>query len=166
MDAVQSAPPLIHVINEGKLPNLAELHMSLMWGERVDIGLFVPDKVPRLEALTLERFVSSESDLELLSEKVTHWRLKKLDITRSSGVTGNLSILLRISLPSLKTLIVKHCELDSVDLSSLARANVLGYLPELELLDISENGLSDHVGVSKPSPGYSTGSQVEKCQAS
>ena len=29
---------LIHTINEGKLPNLTELHMSLMWGERVDVG--------------------------------------------------------------------------------------------------------------------------------
>ena len=116
-----------------------------MWGERVDVGLFVPNKMPRLESLTLEGFVNSESDLDLLSEKVRHWRLKKLDITRSAGVTGNLSTLLRHSLPSLKTLIVKHCELDSEDLRGLARANAQGYLPELELLDISENGLSEHL---------------------
>ena len=82
--------------------------------------------------------------MDLLSEKVRHWRLKKLDITRSAGVTGNLSTLLRHSLSSLKTLIVKHCELDSEDLRGLARANAQGYLPELELLDISENGLSEH----------------------
>ena len=136
---------LIHVINEGKLPNLSELHMSLMWGERVDVGLFAPDKVPRLESLTLEGFVNSESDLDLLNEKVRHWRLKKLDITRSSGVSGNLYVLLLHSLSSLKTLIVKHCELDSEDLRGLARANAQGYLPELELLDISENGLSKHL---------------------
>ena len=116
-----------------------------MWGERVDVGLLVPNKLPRLESLTLERFVNSDSDLHVLSKKVRHWRLKKLDITRSSGVTGNLSILLRSSLPLLKTLIVKHCELDSGDLRGLARANAQGYLPELELLDISENGLSEHL---------------------
>ena len=34
--------------------------MSLMWGERVDVGLFVPNKMPRLESLTLEGFVNSE----------------------------------------------------------------------------------------------------------
>ena len=54
---------LINMINEGKLPNLTELHMLLMWGERVDVGLFAPDKLPRLESLTLEGFLNSESDL-------------------------------------------------------------------------------------------------------
>ena len=116
-----------------------------MWGEQVDVNLFVPDKVPRLESLTVEGFVNSNSDLHVLSEKVRHWRLKKLDITHSSGVTGNLSILLSSSLPSLKTLVVKHCELDSEDLRGLARANAQGYLPELKLLDISENGLSEQL---------------------
>ena len=63
----------------------------------------------------------------------------KLDISHSSSISGALSTLLCHSLPSLETLILSGCGLNSDDLSSLAQADMEGRLPELRHLDLSDN---------------------------
>ena len=54
-------------------------------------------------------------------------------------MSGTLSILLCHSFPSLNTLILSDCGLNSLDLNSLAKASAKGRLPELKHLDISQN---------------------------
>ena len=51
-------------------------------------------------------------------------------------MTGTLSILLCHSFPSLDTLILSDCAVNSDDLSSLAQATVKLRLPQLRHLDI------------------------------
>ena len=55
------------------------------------------------------------------------------------GFEGNLSVLLRHSFPSLNSLVLSDCGLNSQDLCSLAQASVEGRLPQLRHLDISRN---------------------------
>ena len=66
-------------------------------------------------------------------------KLSHLDISNSMRITGKLSILSGFSFPSLDTLILSNCGLNSEDLCSLAEANVKGRLPQLQHLDISRN---------------------------
>ena len=65
-----------------------------------------------------------------------------MDISHSSHVTGNLFILLLHSFPSLNSLALSDCGLNSQDLCSLAQGSVEGRLPKLKHLDISQNWIS------------------------
>ena len=139
------------VLKQGFLPNLSELFVerrhSVIFQLNIDQFLheFDPNHISKLEKLTLRYFTISAKELEILSEKLTSVGLTELDLTHSSGFTGNLSALFTHSFPRLNTLILIDCDLNSEDLQSLARANVEGKLPQLRHLDIAGN---DDVEVS------------------
>ena len=63
--------------------------------------------------------------------------LRTLDISHSFNL--HLSILLHYQFTNLTSLILNNCGLASLDLRSLAQANIAGKLPKLEHLDISGN---------------------------
>ena len=132
-----------NIIKKGKLPNLSELSLALEGRSRVKLHKFLdqfdPDQVANLEKLTLQKFGISAEELEILSEKLTDIRLTELDLSWSSGLTGNLSVLFTHSLPTLNTLVMRSCVLNANDVQSLARANVEGKLPQLRHLDVSWN---------------------------
>ena len=133
------------VLKQGFLPKLSKLFVSGLIGRREIIRLdtfvdeFDPNHTARLETLALRYFTISAEEVEILSEKLTSIRLTELDLSHSSGLTGNLSVLFTHSLPTLNTLILNLCLLNSNDLQSLALANVEGKLPQLRHLDISHN---------------------------
>ena len=77
--------------------------------------------------------------MEILSDRLSSIRLTKLDLHFSRGFTGSLSVLFSHSFPSLNTLILLGCDLNTNDVQSLTRANVEGKLPELRHLDVSHN---------------------------
>ena len=78
-----------------------------------------------------------------LAQANARGKLPKLELLDISGndrhITGEISTLLIHRLPSLKTLILRNLHMDWKDLCCLAEANAEGKLPNLELLDISEN---------------------------
>ena len=149
--------------NEGRLPNLNELSINMwkfvehhMKAEiptgilddaastveviRVDeVEYLDPINSPSLTHLTLQRFICSVQHLYMVTKSKILTHLKKLDISHSSGMSGTLSVLLCHSFPSLDTLILSHCGLNSLDLNSLAKASAKGRLPELRHLDVSQN---------------------------
>ena len=133
------------MLKQGFLPKLSKPFVSGLIGRREIIRLdtfvdeFDPNHTARLETLALRYFTISTEEVEILSEKLTSIRLTELDLSHSSGFTGNLSVLFTHSLPTLNTLILNLCLLNSNDLQSLARANVEGKLPQLRHLDISHN---------------------------
>ena len=90
------------------------------------------------ESLTLRNCVGS---LQILADYLFRKNLKYLDISFNTGIKGTLSVLVCDIFPSLVTLILCSCCLDSQDLSSLAEANVERRLPKLAHLDISSNAL-------------------------
>ena len=87
--------------------------------------------------------VDWQSLCKSLAQANARGKLPKLELLDISGndrhITGELSTLLIHCLPSLKTLILRNLHMDWKDLCSLAEANADGKLPNLELLDISEN---------------------------
>ena len=102
------------------------------------------DKMPRikhhrLRHLTLQRFVCAPTHLHVVALSALSCRLDKLDVSHSSYVTGCLFILVGHSFPSPHTLILSDCQLNSRDLRSLATACTKGRLPELTMLDVSQN---------------------------
>ena len=66
-------------------------------------------------------------------------RLSHLDISHSLNITGKCSLLFPSRFPSLNTLILSDCGLNSKDLYNLSQASLLGKLPKLQHLDVSRN---------------------------
>ena len=82
--------------------------------------------------------------------------LRHLDITRNN-IGGKKRGLFRLfeglkGFPSLINLILIDCYLELQDLCCLTQANLDGKLPRIRHLDISLNGLSDHVGILSRDP--------------
>ena len=156
--------------NEERLPNLTEIGI-IMWKFvqrhiKTDIPTGLHDEAastvevirveeveyldpinsPSLNHLALRRFICSVQHLYMVTKSKILTKLKKLDISHSTGMSGTLSILLCHSFPSLDTLILSDCGLNLLDLNSLANASAKGRLPELKHLDISQNDeLKDQV---------------------
>ena len=89
--------------------------------------------------LELTLFILTAADLKNLSGKLTSLHVTELDLFFCLGVTGNLSALFTHSLPTLNTLELSYCELNSDDVKSLAKAEAQGKLPQLEYLNIADN---------------------------
>ena len=155
----ESYKVVMNTLNAGMAPSLKELHI-LMWkyvkrhqlmssslmmdadGELLKdcvVEVVPPVNVGTLTDLTLQRLVSHMCQLYMVTKSSILTKLHKLDISHSSNIAGTLNILLCHSFPSLNSLILSDCELNSQDLCSLAQANIKGRLPELKHLDISEN---------------------------
>ena len=83
------------ILEKGKVPNLSNLSVSVLEnGVRLHKFLdnFVPNQIVKLQKLALWDFMISVEDLKILS-KILAVRLTKLDLSWSSGFTGNLSVL-------------------------------------------------------------------------
>ena len=126
-------------LNGGNLPQLVKLCISLDKHLNFSSRDSYPIQVPALTDLRLHRLAFSPELLTVVSKGATSSQLHKLDISHSSGITGNLSVLLCDSFPSLNSLILSNCGLNSQDLCSLAQASVESRLPQLIDLDISVN---------------------------
>ena len=136
---MKTSRAFLNAVNKGKLPNVVELRMSARVGEDVNVNFLQPEQVPRLESLTLARIVTSGPKLGQLVQKIGKWKLQHLNLSYSPGIYGRLSFLLSDKLPSLKSLVLRHCHLQSHDMGTLAQANAEGKLPKLEYLDVTDN---------------------------
>ena len=151
-------------INQGKLPNLSHLSIS-MWKyvhihqyvqtpvrtqiknllpmlyflPKNNIEKLTPVKFLTLNSFTLKGFVRCTSHLLTVAMTTEFSLLFHLDISHSSGISGKLHYLVGYSFPFLTDLILSDCGLNSLDLTSLVKASVKGRLPELKHLDISVN---------------------------
>ena len=103
------------------------------------IDALEPINAPHLKFLTFQRFICSPDHLVTVTESSIHSDLDRLDISHSRGIAGQLSILVGNSFPSLNSLVLSDCGLNSQDLCSLAQASLEGRLPQLRHLDISQN---------------------------
>ena len=142
---VETSRAFLNVINKGKLPNLVELKMSSRGGAEVDFDILKPERVTKLESLTLARIVTSSTKLEQLVQKIIKWKLRTLNLSYNVGISGSLSAFMTQTLPALKSLTLRCCELQSDDMSSLAHANAEGKFPELEYLDVLDNSCKQAV---------------------
>ena len=143
---------LVRLLNESKMPNLKVLRLSakckmerndddhwVIVEPGVNLNNLETDSLPHLESLTLYRMINSLQELRSLEEKLLTWKLKDLDIGHSRNITGSLSILLCHNFPSLITLRLHNCDLNSRDLSCIASARAHGRLPAIQYLDVSCN---------------------------
>ena len=140
------------VTKQGKLKNVTGLSLCsrIVIIDLPAVDWLRSEFLPILKELTLHRFIKS---VEIFEEIATilqqgQWCLQKVDLSHSLGMKGNLSTLLKHRFPELNTLILSKCELNCVDLMSLAQANVEGNIPELKHLDISLNDkMCDHLNI-------------------
>ena len=119
--------------------------------------------MPLVSRIFLTGCIVSKSDLSTFTEKIVRWKIAKLDISHSFGITGNLDILLDQTLPYLDSLILCDCGLNAKDLRSLTKASLEGRLAELKYLDISENDNLDLRGLFQSG---STWSQLKRLSIS
>ena len=153
---------IVKMINKNSLPNLTELGIS-MWSlarkqrsqqckMQITVSFGSPGRfvirqsldfiVPvckNLTHLTLQKYIYSMFHLDALAQCIVPMQLKTLNISQSSGITGNLTKLFQRRSPSVHTLILSNCNLNLEDLRGLAKANVEQKLPQLSHLDISQN---------------------------
>ena len=111
----------------------------LLWEQHGKIDKMPEINHPRLRHLTLQRFVCAKTHLHAVARSALLCKLEKLDISHSSHMTGYLFVLVGHSFPSLHTLILRDCQLNTRDLGNIAKACTKGKLPELTMLDISHN---------------------------
>ena len=117
-------------LNRPNLQNLHQLVISFIKGDHSFVNIKTPvTNLPKLTELRLQRFVHSVRHLSTVAGSVTSSQLHKLNISHSLGITGNLSVLMRASLPFLTNLNLRNCGLNSNDLCSLAQASMDGKLP-------------------------------------
>ena len=130
------------------IPDVTNLGLSL----KEDSRLSQLNHLKSVQSIVLYRCIRKASDLETLAmvKKNLKYTLHKLDISHSRGISGQMplflgqltlyeTILHRHSFPSLSSLILSDCGLNSHDLCSLAQASVEGRFPVLKQLDISYN---------------------------
>ena len=138
---------IIAAANQDKLPDLTHLFVSVEKhpierptntniSERKVQSEF---KVPSLTSLTMLRFSFSTLHLDAIAKSSNQSQVNYIDVSGSSGISGNLSLLLSYSLDSLKDLLLSNCGLDGDDLRNLAQANAEDKLPQLKFLDVSDN---------------------------
>ena len=114
---------------------------------------------PHLEILVLRQGLLDSDDLISLAEASNQGRLpelRHLDVSEnkvgwgSKGISALFGELRGFS--SLINLILCACGLELQDLCCLIQAKLDGKLPRIRHLDISLNGLSDHVGILSRDP--------------
>ena len=139
---------LVETVNEGKLPNLAELMMSAgdeLMKESATQKVFLQDlkgeKLPHMKKLTLFGLMISKEQLESLAENVAIWDLKYLDMSHNPDIGGNLSLFFGHRFRSLETVVLRGCGLNSDDMRCLGKAQV--NLPKLKELNLSQNDTDD-----------------------
>ena len=140
---------IINCLNDRKFPQLKHLFIS-----QVEKRMFVLPETAGLSAgtdclpdfdlsllthLNLRSFIFSVEWLNAITLILNFAELHSLDITRSVGITGALTLLLCHRFPSLHTLILRDCMLNEEDLKSLAQASSKDRLPKLKHLDLSFN---------------------------
>ena len=127
-------------IRQSMLVNLRKLFLCMGDTEMCRLEDIEPNKVPLIEDLSLQRCIVSEVNLKHLSNLASHWKLCRLDISYSRGIDEHLSALTSSpDLKSLKSLVLRNCNLGEQTLDSLEKASVEGRLSNLENLDLSEN---------------------------
>ena len=140
---------IINCLNDRKFPELRHLFLS-----QVEKRMFVLPETAGLSAgteylpdfdlsllthLNLRSFIFSVEWLKAITVIRNFTELHSLDISRSVGITGALTVLLCHRFPSLYTLILRDCRLNKEDLKSLAQASSKDRLPKLKYLDLSFN---------------------------
>ena len=131
---------LVEEANDHKMSNCSELSLSLLGFEDDTFSPVI--KLVRalpLESLALSNFNVTKNELTQMSREISRVKLHELNISSCSNLGGNLSALLSDSFPSLHTLTLRECNLQSSDLYALTLASVRGKLRELKSLDISLN---------------------------
>ena len=86
-------------LNGSNFQNLHQLAISLITGDHSFFNIKTPvTNLPKLTELRLQRFVHSVGPLSTIARSVTSSQLQKLNISYSSGIAGNLSVLMRVRL--------------------------------------------------------------------
>ena len=140
---------------EARLPQLRHLDVSfnfaLNFGRKSHsdksllLSLF-QQGIPTLNTLVVRSCFLKPDDLYTLypqEEENNNFlsELTTLDISVNQTIGGSLSALMFHYLLHLQILVLRECELNSGDLTSLAQANNQGRLPDLKHLDISQNDI-------------------------
>ena len=141
------------------LSELTTLDISLNPSIKGSLSTLMCHYLSHLQILILRYCQLNAYDMQSLGEASNEGRLpelRHLDITRNN-IGGKKRCLFRLfeglkGFPSLINLILIDCYLELQDLCCLTQANLDGKLPRIRHLDISLNGLSDHVGILSRDP--------------
>ena len=130
----------------GRLPVLRDLDIS--WNSNLSVRepftVLLGEGFPKLNSLIARRCWLTPKDLDWLAAanvgaKIP--RLTTLDLSQNPGIHRCISNLFVHRFPNLNVLILRDCELREEALSDIQQANADGKLPQLKLLDISQNAI-------------------------
>ena len=130
---------------EGMLPTLRDLDISWNSDLHPALTVLLGKGFPKLNSLIARFCCLNRLDLSSLAAANVAGKLPcltTLDLSCNPGISGHISNLLAHCFSHLNVLILRDCRLDEDDLSSVQQANADGKLPQLKLLDISQNPIS------------------------
>ena len=128
---------------KGRLPVLRDLEISCPnICVQEPLTVLLEEGFPKLNSLIARRCWLAPKDLDWLAAANVDGKLPcltTLDLSRNPNIHGCISNLLAHRFPNLNVLILRDCALHEDDLSNIQQANADGKLPQLKLLDISQN---------------------------
>ena len=106
--------------------------------------VFNTDQIVHLQEMFNRLHWQHCQELQNIGDMTAVWNLEYLNLSFIRSLGGYLPVLLRHRFPSLETLVLRDCGLNSDDMCSLTEAREKGRLPKLKRLDLSENWMLDH----------------------
>ena len=141
------------------LADLITLDMTDNPGVSGCLSVLMRHYFPKLNILILRQCGLISSDMSSLAQAINCGRLpelRHLDLSLNTIGWGSKCLLELLveseGFPSLNNLILCKCLLTVQDLCCLRQAGLDGKFPRIRHLDISFNGLSDHVGILSRDP--------------
>ena len=145
--------------NGGVFRELQAIDMSQNPNISGHLSLFMCHNFPDLHIFVLRKCALRSEDMSSLSQASSEGKLRELrHLDLSKNVIGNdtkglLRLLTEVNcFPSLLNLLLCDCHLQLQDMDCLRQAKLDSKLPRIRHLDISFNGLSDHVGILSRDP--------------
>ena len=126
------------------MPKLVSLGITLEeTDQKLNMKQLQLEKLCNLANLSLHKCLASNDHVSVLCESLRRHKICKLDLSRTTALSGTVELLLVNPFPRLEHLNLRHCRLRITDLTSLARACNEGKIPQIKHLDISDNWIPD-----------------------
>ena len=139
----QDISSLARICSQGTLRKLSTIDINNNGDVGGNLAKILCSSFQALDTLLLSSCGLGSDDLASLARVGATGILPKLstlDISNNINISGNLSVLFSSTyFPSLHSLFLNRCDLNALDVSSIAQARVQALLPQLKNLDVSFN---------------------------
>ena len=127
-----------------RMPKIINLGITLEeTDQKLNMKQLQLEKLRNLVNLSLHKCLAGHDHVSVLCDSLKFHKICKLDLSRTSSLSGTVELLLANPFPCLERLNLRNCRLRISDLFSLSGACNEGKLPKMKHLNISDNWIPD-----------------------